>query len=177
MLTKMRPFTATIPLHEAQAIIDRAVRPLDRTERVRLDECHGRVLAGDAIATADVPPFTRAAMDGYAVRAADTTGASRATPRALRRIEQVSTGEVTAHIIGKGECAEIATGAPMPPGADAVVIVEETSADASGTIHIFAAVSPAQNIGRQGADIAAGAGGGSTRAAPWGPPPGAHPPP
>src|ERR1043165_7735449 len=96
MVTKMRPFTGTIPLHEAQAIIDRTVRPLDRTEQIALDASHGRVLARDVVAPADVPPFTRAALDGYAVRAVDTPGATRSTPRIVRRIEQVFTGQMPA---------------------------------------------------------------------------------
>ena len=156
MVTRMRPFGGTIPLHEAQAIIDRAVRPLDRTERISLDRAHGRVLARDVVAPADVPPFTRAAMDGYAVRAADTSGAARTSPRILRRVGQVFTGDMPSRSVGDGECVEIATGAPMPPGADAVVIVEDTTADESGRVQIFSAVAPAQNIGRQGADIQAG---------------------
>jgi molybdenum cofactor synthesis domain-containing protein len=95
-------------------------------------------------------------MDGYAVRAADTTGATRTTPHTLQRIEQVFTGQVPSKTISAGECSEIATGAPMPAGADAVVMVEETSANTSGSIQVFSPVSPAQNIGRQGADIQAG---------------------
>src|SRR5215208_5894997 len=156
MVTRMRPFAGTIPLHEAQAIIARTVRPLDRIEQVALDRSHGRVLARDVVAPADVPPFTRAAMDGYAVRAADTIGASRSHPCIVRRIEQIFTGQVPTNEVGAGECAEIATGAPMPPGADAVVIVEDTSADEGGNVRVYNAVSPAQNIGRQGADIQSG---------------------
>ena len=83
MTTKMRPIRSLIGLDEARARIDAAVRPIDRTERVPLAEANGRVLAEDLAAAADVPPFDRAAMDGYAVRAADTAGASPASPRAL----------------------------------------------------------------------------------------------
>jgi molybdopterin molybdotransferase len=154
--TKMRPFTGTIPLHEAQAIIDAAVMPLDRAERVALADANGRVLAQDVPATADVPPFSRAAMDGYAVRAADTADATRNTPRTLRRLEQVFTGQMPTRTVGSGHCSEIATGAPMPSGADAVVIVEDTTSDETDAIQIFAAVTPGQNIGRQGSDIVAG---------------------
>jgi molybdopterin molybdotransferase len=155
MTTKMRPFGATISLDEARAIIGRSLRPIDRVERVPLDTAHGRVLAEDAIASADVPPFSRAAMDGYAVRAADTAAASTARPAILMRIEKIFTGQTAQRTVGPGECAEIATGAPMPPGADAVVMVEETDAD-ENRIQIFAAAKPGQNIGRQGADIKSG---------------------
>jgi molybdopterin molybdotransferase len=152
MSTKMRPFKSTISLDEARAIIDRAIEPVTRVERVPLDRASGRVLAETITSSADVPPFARAAMDGYAVRAQDTAGASRATPRTLRCIEKVFTGQVPVQTVGAGECIEIATGAPMPAGADAVVIVEETDSDAE-TVRVFAQVNAAQNIGRQGADI------------------------
>ena len=151
--TKMRPFRETIPLEDARSLIEGAVRALDRRERVPLNDANGRVLAGDVVSSADVPPFARAAMDGYAVRAADTAGASRAAPRTLACIEQVFTGQMPAKHVGPGQCAEIATGAPMPPGADAVVMVEETDPETSGGIRVFSAVSPGQAIGRQGADI------------------------
>jgi molybdenum cofactor synthesis domain-containing protein len=103
----------------------------------------------------DVPPFARASMDGYAVRAEDTSGASRAKAKVLRRVEQLFTGQVSTHTLTTGECIEIATGAPMPAGADAVVIVEETESDGD-QIRILTAVHPRQNVGRQGADIQAG---------------------
>ena len=87
MATKMRPFAGTISLEEARKRIDAAVRPIDRTERVPLADANGRVLAEDLVAGADVPPFARAAMDGYAVRAEDTAGASKDHPRVLERVE------------------------------------------------------------------------------------------
>jgi molybdenum cofactor synthesis domain-containing protein len=156
MPTKMRPFRGTIPIDEARAIIDATVRPLDRVERVSLLHAHGRILARTAVAAADVPPFSRAAMDGYAVRAEDTSGASRGEPRTLRCIEQLFTGQVARQTVGPGDCIEVATGAPLPAGADAVVMVEETDAGATGPIRVFAGVAPLQNVGRQGSDIQAG---------------------
>jgi molybdenum cofactor synthesis domain-containing protein len=95
-------------------------------------------------------------MDGYAVRAEDTFGASRAEPKVLRMVEQVFTGQVPARDVALGECSEIATGAPMPPGADAVVIVEETELAGAGGVRVFTPVYPKQNVGRRGADIQAG---------------------
>ena len=164
----MRPFEGTMPLDEARAIIDRTIEPIGRTERVRVLEASGRVLARLVTADADVPPFSRAAMDGYAVRAADTAGASRQSPMTLRCIEQTFTGQVARESIGPGQCIEVATGAPLPAGADAVVMVEDTVTDngtpkgvpyegaESGLVRVFAAVQPQQNVGRQGADIARG---------------------
>ena len=156
MTTKMRPFGGTISLEEARKRIDAAVRPIDRTERVALADANGRVLAEDVVAGADVPPFARAAMDGYAVRAQDTAGAAKDSPRVLTRVETLFTGQVTQRTVGAGECIEIATGAPMPPGADAVVIIEDTDGEASGAVRVFAGMTPGQNIGPQGADIRRG---------------------
>jgi len=151
----MRPLRDTIPLDQAKKIIDDAIRPIDRIERAGLLDARDRVLARDVVSDADVPPFARASMDGYAVRAEDTVGASRSDPKILRCIEQLFTGQVSTHTLSAGECIEIATGAPMPAGADAVVIVEETESD-DDQIRILSAVHPRQNIGRQGADIQAG---------------------
>jgi len=156
MTTNMRPIRDTIPLEEARALIDGAAHVISRVERVPLVEANGRALAEDVIAPFDVPPFSRAGMDGYAVRAEDTFGSTRQEPRTLRCIEQVFTGQVPAAAVSGGECTEIATGAPMPEGADAVVMVEETEKDASGEIRIFTPVYPRQNVGRRGADIQTG---------------------
>jgi molybdenum cofactor synthesis domain-containing protein len=152
----MRPFEGTMPLAEARAIIDAAIAPIDREERIRVQDVNGRVLAHDVDADADVPPFSRAAMDGYAVRAADTAGASRESAVALRLVGQTFTGQVSARAVGLGECIEVATGAPLPDGADAVVIVEDTDAGTGSTVRLFASVQPGQNVGRQGADISRG---------------------
>ena len=156
MTTKMRPIRSTIALDDAKALIDGAIRPIERTERVPLADASGRVLAEDIVAAADVPPFTRAAMDGYAVRAQDTSGATREHPRALTRVGTVFTGQVADRVIGPGECMEIATGAPIPDGADAVVIVEETDGELSGRVQAFSPVNPGQNLGPRGADIKRG---------------------
>lgn len=155
-MTTMRPIRETIALDEALAIIADATAPIDRVERVALGEAEGRVLAEAVTATADVPPFDRAAMDGYAVVAEDTFGAGRYEPRVLRCIETVFTGQVPTRRVARGECVEIATGAPMPEGADAVVMVEETEKGAAGEIKIFTPVYPRQHVGRRGADIASG---------------------
>jgi molybdenum cofactor synthesis domain-containing protein len=149
---KTRPFQRTIPLEEARRIIDRAIEPIDRIERVPLQQASGRVLAQEIVATADVPPFARAAMDGYAVRAVDTASASRATPCTLRTVEEVFTGQMPQRTIAAGECSAVATGAPMPAGADAVVMVEETTADGLA-VSVLTPVHAGQNVGRQGADI------------------------
>src|SRR5262245_41764391 len=140
MRTKMRPFEGTITLDEARAIIERTIEPITRVERVALTEANGRVLAETIVSSLDVPPFSRAGMDGYAVRAADTVGATRTQPKTLHCIDKLFTGQVSTKTVGSGQCIEIATGAPMPAGADAVVMVEDTSSDASDVIRILSAV-------------------------------------
>ena len=151
----MRPFTSTISLEEAKRRLDAAVRPMARTERVRLEDAAGRVAAADVISAVDVPPFARSAMDGYAVVSADTAGASRSSPVRLRLIDHIYTGQPSAVVIEPGSCAEIATGAPLPAGADAVVMVEDTARQGI-EIEIVATAAAGQHIGRRGADIAAG---------------------
>jgi molybdopterin molybdotransferase len=153
----MRPIRETIPLEDALATILETAIPIDRTERISLRAADGRVLASAPAAAMDVPPFDRAAMDGYAVRAEDTFGAGKYEPRILRVIEKVYTGQLPTRTVATGECTEIATGAPMPHGADAVVMVEETERVAgSDDVRVFTPVYPRQHVGRRAADIAAG---------------------
>ncbi|MGH9383413.1 MAG: molybdenum cofactor synthesis domain-containing protein [Vicinamibacterales bacterium] len=153
--TEMRPIKDTIPLEEARALIDEVLRPVERRERVAIVEANGRVAASDVRSSSDVPPFSRAGMDGFAALAEDTFGASRHEPRTLRVIDKVYTGQVPARPVDPGTCIEIATGAPMPEGADAVVMVEETERDGND-VRVFTPVYPRQNVGRQGADIVVG---------------------
>jgi molybdopterin molybdotransferase len=156
MSQAMRPIRETIPLEEARALIDEAIAPIARTERIPLVQANGRVLAADVLSDRDVPPFSRAGMDGYAVVAEDTFGASRYEPKTLRVVEKIYTGQVPTTVVGRGQTAEIATGAPMPEGADAVVMVEETERAGADEVRIFTPVYPRQNVGRQGADITHG---------------------
>ena len=89
----MRPIRETIALDEALALILDAASPIERTDRIPLHDATGRVLAAALSAAADVPPFDRAAMDGYAVRAEDTFGAGRHDPKLFRVVEKVSVPE------------------------------------------------------------------------------------
>jgi len=163
MKSEMKPIRETIPLEEARQLIANACRPIDRTERVRLVDANGRAAAVDVHSTRDVPPFSRAGMDGFAVRAEDTFGASRYEPKTLRVIDKVYTGQVPTKSVEAGTAIEIATGAPMPHGADAVVMVEETervegslATEALAKVAVLTPVYPRQNVGKQGADIVVG---------------------
>jgi len=151
----MRPFKELIPLEKAQDIIIRSVNPVERVEEVPLEDSLGRVLAEDVVAQINIPPFSRAAEDGYAVRAEDTFGAGIHNPVKLRIIGKVDAGEVFETPIKKGECIEIATGAPMPKGADAVVRVEDTEKDGNFAL-IYSPVYPGRSVAPEGEDIRKG---------------------
>jgi len=155
MKSEMKPIRETIPLEEARQLIAEACKPIERTERVGLLNANCRVAASDVLSTRDVPPFSRAGMDGFAVRAEDTFGANRYEPKTLRVIDKVYTGQVPTTSLEPGTAIEIATGAPMPQGADAVVMVEETE-KAGDDVRVLTPVYPRQNVGRQGADIVIG---------------------
>jgi molybdenum cofactor synthesis domain-containing protein len=152
----MRPIRETISLEAAQALIEQATAPVAREERVALEAASGRVIARDVTSSGDVPPFARASMDGYAVVAEDTFGANRFEPKTLRVVEKIFTGQLASSAVRGGEAAEIATGAPMPEGANAVVMVEETERISESEVNVVAPVYPRQNVGRQGADIVRG---------------------
>lgn len=122
----MRPFGDVLPLEDAQARIRAATTPVGGEERVRLAAARGRVLAADVPAPFDVPGFARAAMDGYAIRAADLAETSHAAPVALPLSGRARPGSAPMRPMPPGSCVDIATGAPLPPGADAVVMVEHT---------------------------------------------------
>jgi len=124
-------------------------------ERVHLDQADGRVLADRIDARLDVPGFDRAKVDGYAVRARDTFGASETDPVGVSCVGDVHAGSEPAVSIGDGECAEISTGAPVPPGADAVVMVERTARDGDD-VTIRTSLAPGDGVMVAGSDVAAG---------------------
>ena len=131
-------------------------------ETVALEDARGRVLAERIDAAIDVPGFDRASMDGYAVRARDTFGADEAAPAELDLIGSVHAGATPAVTVEPGTCAEISTGAVMPDGADAVVMVErtdevETAGGEMDRIAFRTAVAPGDHVMSAGTDIAAGA--------------------
>src|SRR5437660_2119266 len=125
-----------IPVADALQIV------LDQTtslpaESVALVDALGRILAEDIIADTDLPPFDRAQMDGYAVRADDV----RNTPARLRIVGESAAGAGWHHEMNSGQAVRIMTGAPVPKGADAVQQVELTREDGSDTVEIFESVS------------------------------------
>src|SRR5262245_2553266 len=152
----MRPFKSTISIDEARRLLREGVRPIERVETVALIEAEGRVAAADVQSTIEVPPFARSAMDGYAVASSDLSGSGSDRPVRLRIVDRIYTGQVPRTRVEPGTAIEIATGAPLPDGADAVVMVEETRRADNDEVEVLAAVNAGQNIGRRGADISSG---------------------
>jgi molybdenum cofactor synthesis domain-containing protein len=150
----MKPFGKLMTRPDAVHLIDENVKRITRVEDVPIEEAAGRVLAEDVVAGFNVPPFDRSSMDGYAVKAKDTAGAS-SKPVTLRLIGTRHAGEVFDAVIGDGDCIEIATGAPVPKGTDAVVMVEYTKL-AGDTVEIQREARLGDNITPEGEDIKAG---------------------
>lgn len=150
-----------ISVDEALDYILQRVTQLDG-EQTSIVEVLGRVLAEDVFSTVDIPPFANSAMDGYAVRAEDVVGASPESPVRLRVIAEVPAGAVPDCSVETGTGVRIMTGAPVPPGSDAVVPFELTSESsggsewASGEIAIFEPVRAGDNVREAGEDIRKG---------------------
>lgn len=147
----MKPFKELMPRQEAIDIILRETKPVTETERIPIQESVGRVLATDIVAGFDVPPFDRASMDGYAVKAGDTAK----VPVKLKLIGAQHTGGIYEGTVNHGECLEIATGSPMPDGADAVVMVEYTELEGEYAV-IKRGVEPGKNMAPAGEDMVKG---------------------
>jgi molybdopterin molybdotransferase len=126
-------------------------------EEVELATAHGRVLAASIAAPEDVPGFLRASMDGYAVRAQDTFGASVGAPQYLEIKGEVPMGVAPGRGVVSGETLRVPTGAMLPEGADAVVMLEYTAEHPDGTLEVRRAVAPGENVLSPGEDVAAGA--------------------
>ncbi len=125
-------------------------------ERIASVKARGRVLAEDLKSAVDLPHFHRAAMDGYAVRAKDTFGASQSLPAYLKLAGIVEMGKEAAQPLATGEAIRISTGGMMPPESDAVVMVEYTDETSGGLVEIHRGVSPWQNVIQIGDDIRQG---------------------
>jgi molybdenum cofactor synthesis domain-containing protein len=124
-------------------------------EEIPLLGAYNRVLKENITSTLDVPPFNRSTVDGYAVKAEDTFGAEENQPVKLKICGVVNVGELPRISIAKGQAAEIVTGAPIPEGADAVVMVEDTERE-SDELRVYSAVTKDENIMKKGADIKKG---------------------
>jgi len=149
-------FRRLLTLEEAKQTIQKCfeAKPLG-VEEVSLLEAYNRVLAEDVTAEIDIPPFNRSTVDGYAVKAEDTFGADENKPVKLKLCGTVNVGEKPKVKVERGTAAEIMTGAPIPDGADAVVMFEDTERK-NGEIYVYTAVARDENVMKAGADIKKG---------------------
>lgn len=146
-------FRRLISFEEAKQILAQNFTPKPvGKERVSLFEAHNRILATDVTSPLNVPPFNRSTVDGYAVKSADTFGAEEDKPIALKLCGQVNVGETPKVKVQKGIAVQIVTGAPLPEGADSVVMIEYTVQKGEKVL-IHSAVSKGENVMKAGSDI------------------------
>jgi len=152
----MKVFRKLVSLDEAMHILQQHVhaKPVG-VEHVSLLQAHQRVLAKDAHAPLDVPPFNRATVDGYAVKAENTFGADEENPITLKLLGHATVGEMPEIVIKEKTSVGIATGAPLPSGADAVVMTEYT-AQKNNHVSVYSPVSKGENVMEAGSDIRKG---------------------
>ncbi len=130
---------------EAKELFLSALSPVSDIENLPIEDCDGRIICEDIVANIDVPHYRRAAMDGFAVKASDTLGAGGSSPVVLK----------LGQVVDKGMCLRVHTGSPVPDGADAVVMMEDTVLHGD-SVEIFTQLHPLKNIGEIGEDIRKG---------------------
>jgi molybdenum cofactor synthesis domain-containing protein len=149
-------FRKLVTFDEAKNAIWQHIKPEPLgEEEIPLLEAHNRVLTENITSTLDIPPFNRSTVDGYAVKAEDTYGAEENQPVKLKVCGTINVGEPPRISISKGEAAEIVTGAPIPEGADAAVMVEDTERNGA-ELRVYSAVTKDENVLKKGADIKKG---------------------
>jgi len=155
-MSERKIFRTLISLEEANTRLLKFFdpRPVGE-ETVPVEKSLGRIISDDIISQIDIPGFDRAAMDGYAVRAADTFGSEEEHPVVLKVVGRVEAGENPTSEVASGKAVEIATGAPIPKGSNSVVMVEYTH-ERDGSVEIRRPVTPGENVMAAGSDIMAG---------------------
>jgi len=148
---RMRGFRDRTEVADVLALLTARLHRLN-SELVHLREAAGRVLAADIVAEVAVPPFDRAAMDGYALRGEETFGAGPYNPLEFEVVGQALPGRPYGGELLAGQAVRIMTGAPLPQGADAVLQAED-AVDENGRLRVSDAVPPSRNVGRRGEDI------------------------
>jgi molybdopterin molybdotransferase len=152
---RMRGFRRRAAVAEVLALLEARAAPLPG-EPVPLLDAAGRVLADPVVSAVDVPGFARAAMDGFAVCAGDTAGATPAAPRPLAVVGEAMPARPFAGAVNPGEAVRITTGASVPAGADAVLMAEFAQPEADGRVAARAPVAPGRHVVRVGEDVAKG---------------------
>lgn len=152
---EQRPFGELITYSDALKTVIEETEPVYESEKIDIGDSFNRTLAKDVKSGIDVPPFDRAAMDGFAVKAEDTYDAGKFDPVDLEVVDNIHAGEEADVVIKEGQCVQIATGAPMPEDADAVVMVEQTE-KVEDVVDIYRPVHPGENVSPKGEDIDSG---------------------
>jgi len=148
-------FHRLVTMEEALRSIRASISTEMGSEEVRLEDASGRVMAKSVFSKVDLPPFDRAEMDGYAVNSVGVEGATERDPAGLKVVGKIGAGEAASGGISEGECIEIATGAPLPKGADSVVMVEFT--EVKGDVaRVFRGTTPGENVASAGSDVQIG---------------------
>jgi molybdopterin molybdotransferase len=147
----MSRFLSVIPVHEAIRII-RQIAGQSSKEEIHLSDAYGRVLAADVSTDIDIPGFDRSTVDGYAVLSSDTTGAGEAIPSMLILTGQIAMGDAASQRVLPGSCIYVPTGASLPGGADAVVMIEYCE-QLGNQILVHRPVAPGENIISRGEDF------------------------
>ena len=149
-------FFRVTPVSEALITLESHWQPAPASEAIATADALNRVLAADIRSPEEVPAFRKSTVDGYAVRAADTFGASQALPAFLRLGGELKMGEVPRLAVSAGEALLIHTGGMLPSGADAVVMIEYTQSAGADEIEVLRAAAPGENVIQAGEDVAAG---------------------
>ncbi|MFM1651815.1 gephyrin-like molybdotransferase Glp [Brevibacillus sp. B_LB10_24] len=139
-------------VQETLSIIEEHFGPVGQTCRIPAADAVGLVLAEDVISADQVPPFSRSTVDGYAVRAADTFGASESLPAFLEITGTIEMGKAAEHFLDEGCAQYIPTGGMMPPGADSVVMIEHVE-EVGELLNVFRQIAPGENVIRAGDDV------------------------
>ncbi len=151
-------FFQYLPLGEARAKVAASLAGIiTGQEALDLPEALGRVAAADITAGEDLPPFSRSSVDGFAVRSADTFGASESVPALLAIVGEIAMGGEAPNTLRPGQAVAIPTGGMLPAGADAVVMIEHTDRPDDATLLVLKVAAPGENVVAKGEDIAAGA--------------------
>jgi molybdenum cofactor synthesis domain-containing protein len=149
-------FRRLMTFDEAKRVISEKLKPEALgEEKISLLDAYNRVLGGNVVSPLNIPPFNRSTVDGFAVKAEDTFGAEENQPVTLKLCGVVNVGEPPKISLEKGEAAEIVTGAPIPDGADAVVMVEDTEREYS-ELRVYRAITKDGNVMKKGTDIKKG---------------------
>ena len=144
-----------ITVEEAQEIIFAKMKTIDSSQ-IEIKDAFGRILSEDVFSERSIPPWANSAMDGYAVRSEDIKNATKDNPTELKVIERIQAGVKAKSILKEGEAIRIMTGAPMPQGADAIVLQEETEESDSGVVKIYLSVESGVSVRVAGEDVEIG---------------------